>query len=242
MAGLDVHQHLWPPSFVEELSRRASIPCLKGATLHLSEGVYEIELGDHELATRLSLLDRAGIDTAVVSLQPTLGLESVEAAERERLERVWEEGILELAAAAAGRIVPLAPGLPRAGFAGSSIGADLLDDLDALAPTLDALRGSGVLFVHPVAGDPPKRIGQPGVPTRLVTQYEEVLVDARGLSARDAPSIEQRGRAGMGTRGRRRRRRRDPAADRDPPGRTRPRADPRRCRRWCPDRGRGRRR
>ena len=32
-----------------------------------------------------------------------------------------------------------------------------------------------------VAGDPPKRIGQPGVPTRLVTQYEEVLVDARGF-------------------------------------------------------------
>ena len=32
-----------------------------------------------------------------------------------------------------------------------------------------------------VAGDPPKRIGQPGVPTRLVTQHEEVLVDARGF-------------------------------------------------------------
>ena len=159
MAGLDVHQHLWPPSFVEELSRRASIPFLEGANLHLSEGVYQIELRDHELATRLSLLDRAGIDTAVVSLQPTLGLESVEPGERERLEGVWEEGILGLAAAAAGRIVPLAPGLPREGFAGASIGADRLDELDALAPTLDALRGSGVLFVHPVAGRPP--VGAP---------------------------------------------------------------------------------
>ena len=36
-----------------------------------------------------------------------------------------------------------------------SIGADRLDDLDELAPTLDALRGDGFLFVHPVAGDPP---------------------------------------------------------------------------------------
>jgi hypothetical protein len=32
-----------------------------------------------------------------------------------------------------------------------------------------------------VPADPPERLGQPAVPTRLVTQYEEVLVDARGF-------------------------------------------------------------
>ncbi len=154
MAGFDVHQHLWPPSFVEELSRRTSVPRLEGNVLHLPEGVYEIDLADHVLETRIALLDRSGIDTAVVSLQPTLGLELLEPAEAEQLEGIWEDGALELAAAAPGRIVPLAPGPPRAGFAGASVGADRLDDLDRLAPTLDALRGNGFLFVHPVAGAP----------------------------------------------------------------------------------------
>jgi len=32
-----------------------------------------------------------------------------------------------------------------------------------------------------VPADPPQRLGQPSVPTRLVTQYEEVLVDTRGF-------------------------------------------------------------
>ena len=41
---------------------------------------------------------------------------------------------------------------PGQGFAGVSIGADELDDLSALRPTLEQLRGSGFLFVHPVAG------------------------------------------------------------------------------------------
>jgi hypothetical protein len=32
-----------------------------------------------------------------------------------------------------------------------------------------------------VPADPPERLGQPAVPTRLVTQCEEVLVDSRGF-------------------------------------------------------------
>jgi hypothetical protein len=155
MAGLDVHQHLWPRAFSRALAQRETAPYLDGSTLYLPEGAYEIDLGEHELETRLALLDRSDIDTAVVSLQPTLGLESLDVAERERLEGIWEDGILELAAAAGGRITPLAVSRPRAGFAGVSIGADRLDDLTSLASTLDALRGSGFLFVHPVAGWPP---------------------------------------------------------------------------------------
>lgn len=159
MPGVDVHQHLWPPSFVEALSRRAAPPFLDRGTLHLTEGAYPAGLEDHEPEARVALLDRAGIDVAVVSLQPTLGIESLPAGERDELEQAWEEGILELAAAAAGRVVPLSPRAPREGFAGASVGADRLDDLEAIAPLLDALRGFGFLFVHPVAGSPP-----PGAP------------------------------------------------------------------------------
>jgi 6-methylsalicylate decarboxylase len=155
MASFDVHQHLWPPVFVEALRRRTAPPRLDGDELVLAEGTYPADLRSHELERRLGLLDRARIDVALVSLQPTLGLQSLEPAERAELEHAWEDGVLELAAAAGGRIRPLSPRLPRAGFAGASAGADTFDDLDALAPTIDALRGSGFLFVHPVAGSAP---------------------------------------------------------------------------------------
>ena len=155
MASFDVHQHLWPPPFLDALKRRTAPPCLRQDELVLAEGTYPADLRPHQLDERLALLDRTGIDVAVVSLQPTLGLQSLDPADRDELERTWEEGVLELAAAADGRIRPLSPRLPRAGFAGASTGVDSFDDLDALAPVLDALRGSGVLFVHPVAGSAP---------------------------------------------------------------------------------------
>jgi hypothetical protein len=155
MAGFDIHQHLWPRAFSEALRQRTEPPTLDGDVLHVSEGASACSLQDHELTTRLALLDLHEIETAVVSLQPTLGLEVLDTGERDRLVGIWEDGILELAAEARGRILPLAFDRPREGFAGVSIGADRLDDLDDLAPTLDALRGRGFLFVHPVSGDPP---------------------------------------------------------------------------------------
>jgi predicted TIM-barrel fold metal-dependent hydrolase len=154
MGAIDVHQHLWPRAFVEALAERRETPNLDGRTLVLAEGTYQVDLDDHLLERRLSQLDAAGIDVAVVSLQPTFGLEALPADERARLERVWEDGVLELAAESRGRIVPLAASRPRVGFAGVSVGADTFDDLVALAPVLDALHGSGFLFVHPVAGRP----------------------------------------------------------------------------------------
>ena len=159
MGAIDVHQHLWPPAFIRALIDRRDTPRLAGNTLFLPEGAYEVDLDDHVLDRRLALLDVSEIDVAVVSLQPTFGLETLAPEERVRLERVWEDGVLEIAAASDGRIVPLAASRPREGFAGVSIGADTLDDPDALAPVLDALRGSGFLFVHPVAGPP-----SPGAP------------------------------------------------------------------------------
>ena len=154
MGAIDVHQHLWPPAFIEALEARNDIPRLEENMLLLPEGTYEVDLGDHLLERRLSQLDTAGIDVAVVSLQPTLGLQTLVAEERTLLEQVWEDGVLELAAASEGRIVPLAASRPREGFAGVSVGADTFDNLDALGPVLDAMRGSGFLFVHPVAGTP----------------------------------------------------------------------------------------
>jgi predicted TIM-barrel fold metal-dependent hydrolase len=154
VGAIDLHQHLWPAAFIEALRERDGVPRLDESLLVLPEGTYEFELDDHLLERRLSQLDAAGIDVAVVSLQPTLGLEALPADECSRLERIWEDGMLELASASGGRIVPLAASRPRDGFVGVSVGADTFDDLEALTPVLDALRGSGFLFVHPVAGHP----------------------------------------------------------------------------------------
>ena len=157
----DIHQHLWPESFVSALSARSRPPRLNGRMLELEgESAWELELEAHDLDTRLALLDRFELDRAVVSLQTTLGLDRLPADEREQLEQEWETGIGELAGAAGGRIVPLAARAPAEGFAGLCVSGPELLDLDALAPRLDALaRSGGFLFVHPGGA-----VSPPGAP------------------------------------------------------------------------------
>jgi 6-methylsalicylate decarboxylase len=147
----DVHQHLWPESFISALSVRSRPPRLSGRTLEVGgEPAWELELESHDLDVRLALLDRFELDRAVVSLQTSLGLDRLPADDREQLELEWETGIVELAGAAGGRIVPLAARLPADGFAGLCVSAPELLYLDALALRLDALeRSGGFLFVHP---------------------------------------------------------------------------------------------
>ena len=150
MPVVDVHQHLWPEPLVELLARRGQAPRLDGSTLELpGEPPLEVDLDAHGLAARLALLDRCGIDRAVVSLPPTLGAEALADEEWEEICGAYEQGILELARAS-DRIVPLAARWSPEGFAGACAGASELLDLELLAPRLDdlELRG-GFLFVHP---------------------------------------------------------------------------------------------
>jgi hypothetical protein len=153
----DIHQHLWPEAFVAALSARTKPPRLARSDLYLDgEPVWPLDLELHELGTRLELLDRWELDRAVVSLQPTVGLDRLPADEAEDLAGVWETGILELAAASGGRIVPLAASRPAEGFAGLCVAASELLDLDALEPRLEPLvRGGGFLFVHPGSANAP---------------------------------------------------------------------------------------
>ena len=151
MPAVDVHQHLWPESFVQALARRERPPRLRGSILELAdEQASEIDLRAHELGTRLRLLDRLAVDVAVVSLQPTLGIDALSEDETAELVAVYESGIREVAAAASGRIVALGSGPDLDGFAGSCVGAPALLDLDRIAPRLDELeRRNAFLFVHP---------------------------------------------------------------------------------------------
>jgi 6-methylsalicylate decarboxylase len=159
--AVDIHQHLWPEPFVAALARRERPPRLRGALLELAGEAGEIDLGAHDLDARLGLLDRCEIDTAVVSLQPTLGLDALPEDERDELVSLWSSGVHELARVAKGRIVPLAAGSELEGFAGASVGAAALLDLDGIARRLDALETRGAfLFVHP--GAAPSSGARPG--------------------------------------------------------------------------------
>jgi hypothetical protein len=161
MPTIDLHQHLWPPPLLEALGRRRSPPLLSGSRLELAgERASEVDLGAHDLDTRLALLDKCGLDVAVVSLQPTLGIEQLPGDDGAGLVAAYEEGIVELAEAASGRLVPLAAGRAADGFAGACVAAAELGDLDTLGPRLDELvRRGAFLFVHP--GPAESRDGAP---------------------------------------------------------------------------------
>jgi hypothetical protein len=155
MPTVDVHQHIWPEGFVAALRRRSAPPLLRGDTLVLVEGEYECDLAAHELAVRLEALDRDGVDVAVVSLQPTLGIERLDPQEQDELAVLWEDGALELVAASGGRFVALAPGRVTPGFVGAVAPASALRDIDALAELLGALAATGgFLLVHPSGSEP----------------------------------------------------------------------------------------
>ena len=150
MGTYDLHQHLWPEPLLELLSTRRAAPYLRGSVLTTSEGRFPLDLGEHRLERRLAALDAAGIDIAVVSLQPTLGFEGLPVPERRSLLAAYNDGIGELVDASAGRLRALSAGEPRPGFAGVCVGASRLLDPDGLKELLDRLeRTGGFLFVHP---------------------------------------------------------------------------------------------
>ena len=149
MASFDVHQHLWPEQLVAALRRRSLPPRIDGDELILSEGTFAAGLQDHTLEARIGLLDDAGIDTAVVSLQPTLACDGIP-----ELVDAYHDGILQLVAAANGRLRAFAVAECRDGFAGACVPAPaLVAGIGELANELVA--AGQTLFVHPGPVPPP---------------------------------------------------------------------------------------
>lgn len=150
----DVHQHLWPEGFVAALEARQEVPYLRGGELVTPEGVSAVDLDAHDPERRLALLDRDGIDVAVLSLQPSLGIEQLAGAERDELELTWLEGARRVVAAAGGRFRTFAPWRVADDCVGTSVGASALVDPDVAPSLLAAVDAAGgVLFVHPESQD-----------------------------------------------------------------------------------------
>jgi hypothetical protein len=182
----DLHQHLWPESFIAALAARPAPPSLDGELLTTVEGQFALDLDDHTLARRLAALDRDGIDVAVVSLQTSLGFEHLRADERAALEEAWATGARDLVEGASGRIRAFSPSIVREGFAGVSIGSTVLAGLDESAAILDdAERTGSLVFVHPDAGRaagpsrPPWWDWVTGYPARMQEAYLSWLAFGR---------------------------------------------------------------
>ncbi|MHC6213678.1 amidohydrolase family protein [Rhodococcus ruber] len=159
---VDVHQHVWPASFVDALRARSAPPRLDGWVLHLpGEPPYRVDPADHSVAARTALAVRDGIDLALVSLSSPLGIEELPAEESRPLLDAYHEGALSLPDrfgvwAAAGLAEPDPETLREvlaAGCVGLQLPATALADsagFDRCAPLLAELeRAHKPLFVHP---------------------------------------------------------------------------------------------
>lgn len=152
MTAYDLHQHLWPAAFVDVLRARSTPPRLDGEVLLTREGRFEIDLRDHEPEARLRALDRDEIDIAVLSLQPSLGLDD-NSDEREAIEAAWLEAVAELTAGPNARFRAFSPSRVREGFAGVCLASSEFSDFERSAPVLDeAAEAGAVVFVHPGGG------------------------------------------------------------------------------------------
>jgi hypothetical protein len=162
---IDVHQHLWTEPLVEALANRRELPFVRrenGLTvLYLAgERPYVIDLASEDPIRRGALVERDGLDRALVCLSSPLGIEWLPRREALPLIDAYHEGALALdepfgvwGAIALDRADPDdVDRILARGCVGLSLPAGALADLDALAglrPVLARLEASGApLLVH----------------------------------------------------------------------------------------------
>jgi hypothetical protein len=166
LGRVDVHQHLWPADFVDQLRRRGRAPMLRGWTLFTAgEPPCEIDPADHDPVRRAGL--DADLSRALVSLSAPLGIEQLPVSESAPLLEAWHRGVLDLPGPFVGwaSISAVEPdldglkGLLTGGFAGLQLPAGALATPAAIEQAAPALRLCEQLnrpvLVHPGPFVPP---------------------------------------------------------------------------------------
>ncbi|SRR5579871_576659 len=159
---VDIHQHVWPDVFVEELRRRPRPPRLHGWTLLTSgEPPFAVNPADHDVAGRSAQAAHDGVGRVVVGLSSPLGIEYLAAEDAEVLLDAYHDGVAGLGAPFAGwasaclteiDAAGLAKQLDR-GFVGLQLPATAVADESGYrrcGPLLDVLTERDLpLFIHP---------------------------------------------------------------------------------------------
>lgn len=161
-ARVDVHQHVWPESFLDALRARRRPPRLDGWTLLLEgEPPFAVDPVAHDAARRAEEADSEGLDLVLVAASAALGIADLPADDAAALAAAWHEGALELPDpfmpwATAGLREPDPAALEdalQAGCVGLELPAGALASpaaVDALGPLLAPLEQAGApLLVHP---------------------------------------------------------------------------------------------
>ncbi len=183
---IDTHQHIWTEPLVQALSARVELPFVReenGLTvLYLAgERPYVIDLAGEAPAQRAALVERDGLDRALVCLSSPLGIEWLAREQALELIDAYLDGALALgepfgvwAALALDRPDPddVDRALAR-GCVGLSLPAGALasvDSIAALRPVLARLEAHGApLLVHPGA--------RPGVGVRALRVAGETSLE-----------------------------------------------------------------
>lgn len=170
------------------LSERSSAPCLRDGMLVVAgEGAFALDPATYGLDACLARLDRAGLDVAIVSCPPTLGIHRLDEEDAEPLRRAYHEGAVAAIEASCGRLLALSIDRPQDGFVGTILAADDLAELDRVGPVLDeADRRGTFVFIHPG----PTRL-PPGAPGWWAPAVEYTAQMQRAYGAWLAHGVER---------------------------------------------------
>jgi 6-methylsalicylate decarboxylase len=161
---VDIHQHVWPDLFVEELRRRSQPPRLDGWTLlTCGEPPFKVNPADHDVARRAAQAVRDGVDRVVIGLSSPLGIEYLAPEDAAALLDAYHDGVIELGAPFVGWAAACLTAIDAAslvkqldrGFVGLQLPATAVADESGYrrcSPLLDVLAERDLpLFIHPGA-------------------------------------------------------------------------------------------